>query len=71
MIQEDYRIAQQNFLKWQRPVDFDPKLRRTQQQLHEIDEKIYLIEIYSEDPEHVQIRLEQCAVSCRYMLDLQ
>jgi len=61
--QEDYAIAQQNFAKWQRPSDFEPKLRRTQQQMHEIDDKIYLIELYSEDPEHVQIRLEQCNVS--------
>ncbi|XP_067947670.1 dystrophin-like [Watersipora subatra] len=60
-IKDDYAIAQMNFQKWQRPIDFDPKFRRTQQLLHEIDDKIYLIEIYNEDPEHVGTRLEHCA----------
>lgn len=63
LITEDYAVSQQNFAKWQRPVDFDPKLRRSQQQLHDIDDKIYLIELYGVDPEHVQDKLDQCNVS--------
>lgn len=61
-VKEDYAVAQQNFLKWQRPVDFDPKLRRSQQRLHDIDDKIYLIDLYGVDTEHVLDELD-CNVS--------
>ena len=51
------------FRKFQRPVDFEPKLTHVKRVLDEIDERIHLIELCSEDPDVVQGQLDHCMVS--------
>lgn len=51
------------FVKFQRPVDFEPKLTHVKRVLDEIEERILLIEIRSVEPEVIQNQLDQCMVS--------
>jgi len=59
------RSKKKGFFKYTNDLlpNFEWKLRRTPQQMHAIDDQIYLIELYSEDPECVRIRLEHCNVA--------
>ena len=50
------------FRKFQRPVDFEPKLTHVKRVLDEIEERIHLIELRSEDPDIIQGQLDQCMV---------
>ena len=52
------------FRKFQRPVDFEPKLTHVKRILDEIDERMHLIEVRGDDPETLQSQLETCMVSC-------
>ncbi len=51
------------FRKFQRPVDFEPKLTHVKRILDEIEERMHLIEIRTDDPETLQNQLETCMVS--------
>ena len=59
------------FRKFQRPVDFEPKLTHVKRMLDEIEERIHLIEIRSEDPDVMQAQLEHCMVSGIYLSSSQ
>lgn len=43
-------------------MDFETKLTHTKRVLDEIDERLHLIEMTSDDPEMVQNQLDQCSV---------
>ena len=58
------------FRKFQRPVDFEPKLSHVKRMLDEIEERIHLIEIRSEDPDVMQAQLEHCMVSAIDLLKI-
>ena len=61
-LQKHYAEVMTKFRKFQRPVDFEPKLSHVKRQLDEIEERIHLIEIRSEDPEQISGQLEHCMV---------
>ena len=51
------------FSKWQRPVDFEPKLQSVKRTLDEIRERLHLIELRSDDPQAIRDQLDHCMVS--------
>ena len=50
------------FRKFQRPVDFEPKMTHVKRMLDEIEEQIHLLELRSEDLDSLQGQFEQCMV---------
>ena len=50
------------FRKFQRPVDFEPKLTHVKRILDEIEERRHLIEIRNDDPEILHGQLDFCMV---------
>ncbi|XP_013413171.1 dystrophin isoform X2 [Lingula anatina] len=60
ILKKHYGEVQLKFMKFQRPVDFEPKLTHVKRALEEVQERIHLIELRSEDPEVVQTQLDQC-----------
>ena len=61
-LQKHYTEVMAKFRKFQRPVDFEPKLTHVKRVLDEIEERIHLIELRSEDPDIIQGQLDQCMV---------
>ena len=51
------------FRKFQRPVDFEPKLTHVKRVLDEIEERLHLCELHDDDPESIQGQLDICMVS--------
>ena len=62
VLQKHYTEVMAKFRKFQRPVDFEPKLTHVKRVLDEIEERIHLIELRSEDPDVIQGQLDQCMV---------
>ena len=50
------------FSKFQRPADFEPKLSHVKRELDNIQERIYLLEIRSDDVESLQQKHDTCMV---------
>ena len=50
------------FGKFQRPADFEPKQSHVKRELDNIQERIYLLEIRSDDLETLQQKHETCMV---------
>lgn len=50
------------FKKFQRPVDFEPKMTHVKRMLDEIEERIHLCEIRSDDHETLLGQLENSMV---------
>ena len=57
------------FNKFQRPTDFDPKLGLVKRELSNIEERLHLLEIRSDDPESLQSTHDHCMVSFILLLD--
>ena len=55
------------FSKFQRPADFEPKLSHVKRELDNIQERIYLLEIRSDDVESLQQKHDTCMV-CTVMI---
>ena len=51
------------FKRFQRPVDFEPKMSHVKRELDEIADRIHLIDLHTEDPETIQSQLDNCMVS--------
>lgn len=51
------------FNKFQRPTDFDPKLGLVQRELSNIEERLHLLDIRTDDPEALQSTHDHCMVS--------
>ena len=54
------------FGKFQRPADFEPKQSHVKRELDNIQERIYLLEIRSDDLETLQQKHETCMVGFSY-----
>ena len=68
--QKHYADVCMKFQKYQRPVDFDPKLSHVKRELSDIEEKIHFMEVKNEDPAQVQRHLDQCMVSRKFYICL-
>ena len=55
------------FGKFQRPADFEPKQSHVKRELDNIQERIYLLEIRSDDLETLQQKHETCMVCFIYL----
>ena len=64
-LQKHYAEVVLRFSKFQRPVDFEPKLTHVKRMLDEIEERMHLIEVRSEEPETLQAQLDTCMVGIR------
>ncbi len=67
-LQKHYADVMAKFRKFQRPVDFEPKLTHVKRILDEIEERRHLIEIRNDDPEILHGQLDFCMV-CYFVLD--
>ena len=67
--QKHYAEVMAKFRKFQRPVDFEPKLTHVKRCLDEIDERVHLMDIRSEDPESVQRQLDTCMVQEHHLVE--
>ncbi|KAK2181696.1 hypothetical protein NP493_384g04000 [Ridgeia piscesae] len=66
LLRKHYTEVMAKFRKFQRPVDFEPKLTHVKRVLDEIEERIHLIELRSEDPDIIQGQLDQCMAIQRF-----
>ena len=62
LFQKHYLEVMAKFRKFQRPVDFEPKLTHIKRILDEIEERLHLTEIRSDEPENLQEQLDTCMV---------
>lgn len=61
--QKHYAEVSAKFCKFQRPVDFDPKLAHIKHVLEELEEQIHILDISSLEPEDLQTQLDHCMAS--------
>ena len=62
-LQKHLADVTQKFVKWQRPVDFEPKMQNVKRSLDEIKDRLYLIELRSDDQQTIKDQLDHCMVS--------
>ena len=62
LIQKHYSEVSIKFRKFQRPVDFEPKMSRVKRELDSIGERIHLLEVRTENYETLQGKHDQCMV---------
>ena len=51
------------FNKFQRPTEFEPKLGLVKRELSNIEERLHLLDIRTDDPEALQNTHDHCMVS--------
>ena len=54
------------FCRFQRPVDFEPKMNHVKRELVEIADRIHLLDLHSVEVEIVQGQLDHCMVGALY-----
>ena len=71
ILRKHYAEVNTKFDKFQRPVDFEPKLTHVKRVLGEIAERVLMIELRSWDSEEVQGQLEQCLKFYKTMSEIK
>ncbi|RMZ94153.1 dystrophin-like isoform X1, partial [Brachionus plicatilis] len=59
-LKTNWNSLNSKFKKFQKPADFDQKLKKVTKQLDEIEQALYMIEINSEDSDTIHLQLEHC-----------
>jgi len=71
ILKKHFSDVMAKFTKFQRPVEFEPKMTNVKRIMDEIDEHIHFIEIRSEDLETVQGQHEHCMKFYRNMSEIK
>lgn len=60
ILKTNWNSLNSKFKKFQKPADFDQKLKKVTKQLEEIEQALYMIEINSEESDTIHLQLEHC-----------
>ena len=60
ILKTNWNNLNSKFKKFQKPADFDQKLKKVTKQLDEIEQALHMIEINSEDSDTIHLQLEHC-----------
>ncbi|CAF0734079.1 unnamed protein product [Brachionus calyciflorus] len=71
ILKRDWQNLTHKFKKFQKPADFDLKLKKVCKQLDEIEQALYMIELNSEDSDTIHLQLEHCIKFYKTLSDLK
>ncbi|KAL5009782.1 hypothetical protein ScPMuIL_012087 [Solemya velum] len=71
ILQTDFLNVQQLFRRFQRPAEFEPKFTLVHRELECIAERIYLMEVKTDDVETLQDKLDHCMKFYKTMSELK
>ncbi|KAK7483287.1 hypothetical protein BaRGS_00025454, partial [Batillaria attramentaria] len=71
LLKKHFAEVMVKFRKFQRPAEFEPKLSHVKRELDNIQERIHLLEVPSDDPQAIQERLDTCMKYYKTMSELK
>ncbi|XP_063403799.1 dystrophin-like isoform X1 [Mytilus trossulus] len=71
LLNKNFEEVMLKFNKFQRPTDFDPKLGLVQRELSNIEERLHLLDIRTDDPEALQSTHDHCMKFYKTMSELK